>query len=111
MQNLYRNSDQISKNEFCIILKGGDTQNLCQAIISSVNSIQDYHWLIQRYKKLLHHDNPEVRGVTITCIGHLARINEESDKSELLNILKEIPSDDEVFPRVEDAIDDIDLYL
>ncbi len=101
----------IDKNEFLDIVSAGVIALVCDAIVRSAHFIHDYDWLLQQYILLLKHPNIEVRGVTVTCIGHLARLCENADKAQLLEILDPLLSDDELSGRVEDAIDDVRTFL
>lgn len=111
MKHVYDEPKEISKAEFSKILETGLIALICDAIVRAVHFIHDYDWLIQQYRLLLNHPDLEIRGVTITCIGHLARLNENANKAQLLAMLEPLSSDEELVGRVEDAIDDINTFL
>ncbi|NQY42020.1 MAG: hypothetical protein HRT87_01580 [Legionellales bacterium] len=113
MSRLYNNPEFMSKEEFAQTLKNKsvDSDFLCSAIVSSVNSIQDYKWLLSEYKKLLLHDSIDVQAVTISCIGHLARIHRgDINKETLIKILRPLLNSPTLSPKINDAIDDIDMF-
>jgi hypothetical protein len=107
----YEEPHEINKSEFIDIVRTDVVNLTCDAVVRAAHFIHDYDWLLQQYTLLLQHSDVEVRGVTVTCIGHLARMNEKSDKGQLLEILEPLLSDKELSGRVEDAIDDINTFL
>ena len=111
MSYKYNEPTDITKEKFSQIIAEGIIVSMCQAIIDAVHYISDYDWLLAEFRKLLNHTNAEVRGVTVSCIGHLARLNKNADKDQLLQILQPLLSDDEIAGRVEDAMDDINMFL
>lgn len=111
MTHVYDEPKNIDKSEFLNIVSSGTIPQTCDAVARSVHFINDYDWLIQQYILLLEHPDLDVRGVTVTCIGHLARLNRNAKKDELLGILKPLLSDNELSGRVEDAIDDVKTFL
>ena len=106
----YKAPSDISKSEFLEIVSGNATTTLCQAIVDAVHSIPDYGWLLGEFKGLLEHQNEQVRDVTATCVGHLARLNSDAKKEQLLSILQPHLSDSLIAGVVEDAIDDIHTF-
>ena len=111
MTNNYDEPKDINKKEFIDILGDGDITQICDSIVRAVHFINDYDWLLQQYVSLIKHSDVEVRGVTIACLGHLARLNENADKAQLLEILEPLITDKELSGRVEDAIDDVNTFL
>ena len=112
MKSLYKEPSKTSKQVFLDILKENITVNVCQATVDAVHSIRDYDWLLVQLSKLLEHEDGQVRGVTATCIGHLARLcPKKADREQLLSTLSPHLSDESIIGQVEDAIDDIDIFL
>lgn len=111
MTSIYIESKNINKLQFLEVIASGVITLTCDAIVRAAHFINDYDWLLQQYKLLLKHPNLEVRGVTVTSIGHLARLNENAKKDELLSILEPLLSNGDLVGRVEDAIDDINTFL
>ena len=109
--NNYVEPTDISKSEFLEIIESEGIEQKCDAIVRAVHFIPDYDWLIRVFSKLLSDNSIEVKGAVVTCIGHLARLNDQSTKEELLNILTPLLSDHEIVGRVEDAIDDVRTFL
>jgi len=111
MNYSYDEPKAIDKVEFTSIVEAGVIALVCDALVRAVHFIHDYDWLLQQYILLLKHPDLEVRGVTITCIGHIARLNAEADKTQLLGILDPLLCDSDMAGRVEDAIDDVNTFL
>jgi|GEM_PF-2303991 len=103
----YRAPSDIGKTKFLEIIAEDVVALVCQAIVDAVHNIEDYNWLLAQFIGLLSHPNEQVRGVTATCIGHLARLNPEADREQLLSILRPLLSDPSITGQVEDAIDDV----
>ena len=107
----YVEPTEISKDEFAQTIASGSIESKCDAIVRAVHSIPDYDWLISEFSKLINDPDHQIRGVTVTCIGHIARLHKYSDKQQLLQIVEPLLSDSEIGGRVEDAIDDINTFL
>lgn len=107
----YVEPTNISKDEFTQTIASGSIELKCDAIVRAAYFIPDYDWLVSQFTKLVNDPNHQIRGVTITCIGHIARLYENSDKQQLLQIVEPFLSDSEIGGRAEDAIDDINTFL
>ncbi|MGV7222489.1 MAG: hypothetical protein ACQ9MH_13270 [Nitrospinales bacterium] len=111
MRNNYKEPEHIEKDEFLTTLATNKVKPLCHAIVGVVHSIDDYDWLLKHFILLLEHPASEVRCVTVTCIGHLARLNDDADKDQLIEILTPLLSDNVLAGPAEDAIEDIQKFL
>lgn len=111
MTYVYDEPKKIDKSEFLEVVASGVVALICDAIVRAVHFIGDYDWLLCELTSLLRHSDIEVRGVTVTCIGHLARLNEKAKKDELLSVLEPLLSDGDFAGRVEDAIEDVNTFL
>lgn len=107
----YVEPTNISKDEFNQTIASGSIESKCDAIVRAAYFIPDYDWLVFQFTKLVNDLNYQIRGVTITCIGHIARLYENSDKQQLLKIFEPFLSDSEIGGRAEDSIDDINTFL
>lgn len=86
------------------------TVQLCQAIVDAAHSIEDYDWLLTEYKMMQQHNDKQVKGGTVTCLGHLARLNPNANGSQLLSILHPLRLDIEIRGLVEEAISDVETF-
>jgi hypothetical protein len=56
------------------------------------------------------HEDADIRGLAVTCLGHLARIHGYIDREKVIPVLKLLLNDSEIVGRVEDALSDIKMY-
>ena len=91
----YVEPTDISKGEFAQIIESGTIESKCDAIVRAVNFISDYDWLLSQFINLVSHPDEQVRGVTVTCIGHMARLYDQSSKQDLLKILQPLLLDEQ----------------
>jgi hypothetical protein len=111
MQYKYDEPSEISKDGFRDAIASGEHVVVCKAIVDATHYIDDYNWLLEQYDELLNHRDVQARGVIVSCIGHLARLNDMADKQQLLSILEPLLSCQDIVGRVEDAIDDVNTFL
>jgi len=111
MKYKYDEPSEINKARFLEAVGAGIVALICQAIVDAAHYIDDYDWLLKRYGELLLHPDMQVRGVTVSCIGHLARLNDRADKQQLLSMLEPLLECHDIAGRVEDAMEDINTFL
>lgn len=84
----------------------------CKTLLSALNDIEDWRWLQDLYLKYALDDNDSIAGLSITCIGHIARIYRTIDLQRVDEVFQYIS---EIRPnlrgRVEDASDDIAAFI
>ena len=108
MSYKYISPSEINKEEFEAILVGDFAiPELCQAIVNAVHNIDDSDWLLSKFRPLLKHDDEQVRGVTVTCVGHIARLDSNANGDQLLTILRPLKSEKALAGLVDDAMDDV----
>jgi len=101
----------INKECYLATLDRANPTEICTATVNAVHHISDYDWLVEQFTSLLAHTESDVRGVAITCVGHLARLHEGADREELLALLTSLKDDEALSGRVQDAIDDVNTFL
>ena len=73
----------------------------------------DSDW--QRVQNLCLHfiksENIQIRSLAVTCLGHLARIHHTLDIEQVIPILKNLLQDKEIAGRVEDTLEDIEMFI
>ncbi len=111
MNRHYVAPKNVTKNEFLKIIRAGISDQICEALVDSVNSLDDWQWLLNQYVSLLEHSEFVVRRTTLICIGHLARLNPEADKIRFRKVLTPLLDDSELRGTVENAIDDVEMFL
>lgn len=105
MNRKYVPPESITRPEFNNIVQNGTSSEVCQAIVDITHSGQDYAWIRERLETMLGHDNSDVRGVTITCIGHLARLYDVSNIDDLVELIAPLGVDKELNGLVEETLD------
>jgi len=104
----YTSPSEVSKEEFeAILVEDSAVPELCQAIVNAVHSIDDSDWLLTRFRPLLKHNDEQVRGVTVTCLGHIARLDPNFESEQLMSILRPLKSEEALAGLVDDAMDDV----
>jgi len=59
----------------------------------------------------LENDDLVLRGLAVTCLGHVARIHEKLDKEKVIPALEKHIDDNRLRCRFFDAFDDIGMFL
>lgn len=107
----YENPQVLSKEEAIIQFESGVTDELCKALVSVTYHLEDWEWVESQCLEFLDNHDSEVRGLAATCLGHIARIHRKLHKDLVIPRLKKLESDPEIAGRVEDAMDDIEMYI
>lgn len=85
--------------------------DIVKALLSSAFHNPDWQWVQERCLELLNNPSETVRGVAITCLGHLARIHGKLDLAIVLPALQAMRSQPALIGKLEDALDDILMYI
>jgi hypothetical protein len=99
------------REELEILLRSSDKQNIQNALLSAAYYDPDWRWVQNQCLALTHHNDQSVRCIAATCLGHIARIHRQLDLDFVLQRLTEMKVDPLVGWAVDDALDDIRLYL
>lgn len=94
-----------------VIFSSNDSEKICNALISITYHDDDYEWVQNKCVTFLYSNDLDVKRLAITCLGHLARIHNKLDKKLVIPLLEELRKDKKVEGVVEDALDDIDMFL
>lgn len=89
----------------------GVSERICDALVRVTFNESDWQWVQEKCLYFISSSYPEVRGIAVTCLGHLARIHRKLDLKKVLPLLKNLRNDAEVSGRVEDAFDDIETFV
>jgi hypothetical protein len=101
----------MSRAEAEVALSSGSPDAINRALLSLAYHDNDWHWVQDTCIKFTNYPDPQVSGLAVTCLGHLARIHQVLDTEKVLPILQKLRCDPKIAGRVEDALDDIDMYL
>jgi hypothetical protein len=93
------------------IFTSGDTIMICKALVAVTYHNDDWKWVQDTCLKFLSDENLEVSGVAATCLGHLARIHGKLEKTKVVNALRRRLGNSGISGRIEDALDDIQMFL
>jgi hypothetical protein len=100
-----------SRSEIEILLRSSDGSEIVDALLSAAYYDSDWKWVQEQCLNFSHHENQNVRWISATCFGHLARIHRQLDLELVLQRLVEMRSDPLVSAAAEDALDDIKFFL
>lgn len=105
-QNLfYHQPEPISREEFGLRLASGS--DLPDALVGLVLNAENTDGLEVLCRELVTtHPDVDLRGVAVTCLGHLARLDRRT-QDETRNLLATLEDDPALGGRAGDALDDI----
>ena len=110
-ENLYQEASPISREDAEIAFSSGVSERICDALVRVTFNDSDWRWIQEKCLLFINSSYPDVRGLAVTCLGHLARIHRKLDLKKVLPLLKNLRNDAEVSGRVEDAFDDIETFV
>jgi hypothetical protein len=84
---------------------------ICDALLSAIFYINDWKWCQEHCFEFLENQDPEISGLAATCIGHIARIHKNLAKQKAVEKLKNHLSSQTISGQVQDALDDIEIFL
>jgi hypothetical protein len=107
------NNQQMKEKELAAIrLASVNPSVVTEALLDITFNISDWEWVQNQCLQLISNPNEDIRGLALTCLGHIARIHAVIDKPKVLPVLRQIISQDAaVAGRVEDALDDIEIFV
>ena len=103
--------ESIRRDEALAAFDSNDAKQICNALISITFHDPDWRWVQEQCMRLAKFPNVEVRGLVATCFGHIARIHGQLDIEPVSSTLKLLADDPEVAHRVDDAVDDIRMFM
>jgi hypothetical protein len=107
----YDRVNPISREEAIAAFASGDLETICDSLVRITFHDPDWQWVQAQCIVWARHPNADVRGLAVTCLGHLARIHAKLDLERVSPLLKELVADPDVSPRVDDALDDIEMFV
>ena len=109
--NSYHNVFPVDKKSAKIIFASGDINKICHTMVAVSFYEKDWRWAQNVCLELFNDANPEISGLASTCLGHIARIHQKLDKERVTEILRNRLNDDRIAGRIQDALDDIEMYI
>lgn len=109
----YEQIEPIDRNQAETLLAGNGREAICRTLVSVATFESDRHWAQNQCLKFARHDDPFVRGVAATCLGHLARIHGVIDEDEVVPVVVELLRDKDPGTRgkAQDALSDFSTFL
>ncbi len=103
---------QYSKEELEVLLKSTDSNVVIDALMYLCFNINDPDWIQDKCVDAIENGmNEDIRGLGITCIGHVARMYAKVDKEKVIPVLESKLKEDSLSGRAQDALDDIDTFI
>lgn len=103
--------NQYSKSELEKLLKSDNKNEVINALMYLCFNINDPEWILEKCIEVIECGNDEeIRGLGITCIGHVARIYSKINKKKIIPFLNNLLLDKSISGRVQDALDDIETF-
>jgi hypothetical protein len=94
-----------------ILLFDEDIEFCCKLLLKITFEYSDWKWVQDICLEIIKSNREKnICGLAVTCIGHLARIHGIIDKDKVLTILNANKGNLTISDRIEDAIDDINLF-
>jgi hypothetical protein len=107
----YEEVKPVSRDEAEVALSSGSPDALSRTLLSMAYHDDDWRWVQDTCITFTNHPDPEVSALAVTCLGHLARIHGVLDTDKVLPVLEKLRKDPKIAGRVDDALDDIKMYL
>jgi hypothetical protein len=84
---------------------------ICHALVAIAFCEPDWKWVQDRCLYFLQNKDPVISGLAATCLGHVARIHQKLEREKVITALRSRLEDAEITGRVEDALNDIDMFV
>lgn len=92
------------------LLQSGNDEISTRALLAITFNDNDWKWVQDLCLDLINHPNNTISFLAVTCLGHLARIHKQIEKDKVVNVLQSKTKDKELTGRIEDAINDIEMF-
>ena len=107
----YEEIGPVSHAEAQASFGSGDVQLIARTLIALGLHDGDWKWVQQQGLRFLSHNSEVVVSAAILSLAHTARVNRSIDKGEVVRALQAIATDPRYAGKVQDALDDIDMYV
>lgn len=108
---IYEEPSAASRVDLAAARLSGDDQALARTLVGVVLHDDDWRWCQNQCLELSEHPSLDIRRVSLTCLGHIARIHGHLDLDLVVPKLNGLRSDPLLGGTADDALDDIALYL
>ena len=107
----YEELKPIERDEAAREFVSGDRERVCPALVRIALFDPDRSWIEDNLARFLRDEDPWIRGVAATCVGHVARIHQALDMERLLPLVISLLDDPATAGKAQDALDDIGVYI
>ncbi len=101
----------ISREDAEMALRAGDPEKICDTLVRLAFHEKDRRFVEEKCLSFSSHPDASVRGIVAASFGHLARIHGQLDEERVIPVLEKMRKDHELTGRVEDALDDIRMFV
>ncbi|GKS88663.1 hypothetical protein [Acidovorax sp. SUPP2539] len=92
-------------------LASNDKNLITTAMLYMAHNLADFDWTQEKLIHLLEENDQDIRGLALTCLGHVARISGRINEKLVFPVLREMLNDEILGGRAQDAIDDIEMFV
>lgn len=101
-----------SKQELENQLKVNNKDTVVDALMYLCFNIEDPEWIQDKCIEAIESGQHEdVRGLGITCLGHVARMYSQINREKVIPVLERCLKDPSVSGRAEAALQDIEIFI
>jgi hypothetical protein len=106
----YETVEPVTKDEAQAAFDSREVDRIIHAMLGAAYYESDWEWVQDWCLRFLESNDSSLRNTAIACLGHLARIHKKIDKTKVVSALRRHLKHPEYEGRVEDAIDDIEMF-
>ena len=101
----------ISRQEAEKAFESNDSSQISDALLRVTYYDSDWSWIQSKCLEFIKYQDKNIRGLAVTCLGHLARIHGTLDVDKVVPILESLSDDPEISGKIDDALDDIQMFV
>ncbi|MCC4607776.1 hypothetical protein LL967_07815 [Xanthomonas campestris pv. zinniae] len=92
-------------------LSSSDRDVVATTMLYISHNISENPWTQEKLISLLGNRDADIRGLALTCLGHVARISGKINSDLVFPVLKKMLLDESLGGRAQDALDDIEMFV
>jgi len=104
-------SQEYSREQILIDLQSNDIKIICNALLGVAFYESDWHWAQNQCLAFLQNNDNDIKRISVTCLGHIARIHGKIDRKKVMPILYNYLDNMDIKGQAQDALDDIKLFV
>lgn len=108
---IFSNPEPMNREAICTIFSSGTKSEICEALLSMALYDANWKWSQDQCLNFLDDSNLNVRCLAALCLGHIARIHGHLDRELVVKALKKHLHDEDMSGTIQDALDDIQMFL